>query len=163
MRILSFDPGYERLGIAVIEKSPRQKEVLLYSDCFKTSAKLPFPERLLSIGEEAGRLMKKFAPDAVVLEKLFFKNNAKTAMHVAEIRGTLIYLAMSRGTPVFEYTPLEIKMAIAGYGRGDKQQIIDMVPLLIEIKKEIRHDDEYDAIATGLTHIACFREVPKRA
>jgi len=162
VKILAIDPGYERLGIAIIEREPRQKESLSYSDCFKTSAKLPFPERLLSIGEEIERLIKKFQPEAMILEKLFFKNNAKTAMHVAEVRGALIYLAMSRGIPLFEYTPLQIKMAIAGYGAGDKQQVIDMVELLIPIKKAIRHDDEYDAIACGLTHFACVRNPLKQ-
>ena len=162
-RILAIDPGYERLGIAVLEKIPRAKETLLYSDCFKTSAKLPFPERLLAIGDEVARLMKKFSPEAFVLEKLFFKNNAKTAMHVAEVRGALIYLAVSSGIPLFEYTPLEIKMAIAGYGRGDKQQVIDMVHQLVAIEKKIAHDDEYDAIAAGLTHIACSRSPEIRA
>ena len=163
MKILAIDPGYERLGIAVLEKLPKQKETLLYSDCFKTSAKLPFPERLLAIGDETARLMEKFSPDAFVLEKLFFKNNAKTAMHVAEVRGALMYLAISGGIPLFEYTPLEIKMAIAGYGRGDKQQVIDMVGKLVKIEKKIEHDDEYDAIAAGLTHIACAKFMATRS
>ena len=157
MKVFAIDPGYERLGIAVLEKIPRKKEVLLYSDCFKTSAKLPFPERLLAIGDEVARLMKKFSPDAFVLEKLFFKNNAKTAMHVAEVRGALMYLAGVHGIPLFEYTPLEIKMAIAGYGRGDKQQVIDMVRQLVKIEKSIAHDDEYDAIAAALTYSARSR------
>ncbi len=157
MRILAIDPGYERLGVAVLEKAPRGREELLYSDCFKTSAKLPFPERLLAIGDEAARIMEQFAPEALVLEKLFFSTNKTTAMHVAEVRGTLIYLAASRNIPVFEYGPGEVKLAVAGHGGADKRQVIDMAGKLVRISKEIRHDDEYDAIAVGLTHLACAR------
>ncbi len=155
MKILAIDPGYERLGIAVLEKLPRQKDALLYSDCFKTSAKLPFSERLLAIGDEISRLIEKWRPEAFVLEKLFFQNNQTTAMHVAEVRGALMYLAVSRGIPLFEYVPQEIKMAVAGSGSADKQAVIDMVGKLIKIEKEIQHDDEYDAIAAALTHSAC--------
>jgi len=157
MRIIAIDPGYERLGIAVIEKLPRGKEVLLYSDCFKTSAKLPHSERLGLVGKELERVIAEFSPKALCLESLFFSENKKSAIAVAEARGVILYQAAIHGLPVHEYGPGQIKVAVTGYGKSDKAQIIAMIPRLIRIDKEIRHDDEYDAIATGLTCFATER------
>jgi len=156
MKIISIDPGYERIGVAVIEKTNHQEE-LIYSDCFKTSPKSPITERFLSIGKEIERVIKKYEPEAMAIETLFFNSNQKTAMNVSEARGIIIYQALSRGLDVFEYTPLQIKIAITGYGRGDKKQITQMLKHLIKIEKNIKHDDEYDAIAVGLTHLACHK------
>ncbi len=155
MRIISIDPGYERIGFAVLEKKQKNKEVLLYSDCFRTSAKLPFSERLKLIGTEIEKLIKKYKPKKMAIESLFFNSNQKTAMKVAEVKGALKYIALKNKLEVFEYTPLQIKIAVTGYGRGNKKQITAMVENLIEIKKDIEYDDEYDAIAVGLTCFAC--------
>lgn len=157
VRILSIDPGYERLGLAVLEKVGTGKEVLVYSDCFKTSAKLPFVERLDAIGAEMERLISEYSPHALAIEKLFFNTNQKTAMQVSEVRGALLYIALSRHLVVYEYTPLEIKVAVTGDGKSDKKRMMWMVPKLIAINKEIKHDDEYDAIAVGLTCFASER------
>ncbi|HVU06488.1 MAG TPA: crossover junction endodeoxyribonuclease RuvC [Candidatus Paceibacterota bacterium] len=157
MRILAIDPGYERLGIAVIEKNPRQKETLVYSDCFKTDKKLPHNERLGLIGAEIGRIIADFEPKALAIETLFFSTNAKTAIAVAEARGVILYEAAKRGLAVYEYGPGQIKAAVTGHGQSDKEQIIAMIPRLIRVEKTIRHDDEYDAIAVGLTCFACER------
>jgi crossover junction endodeoxyribonuclease RuvC len=157
MKVISLDPGYERLGIAVIEKNPREKEKLLYSDCFQTSAKDPFPIRLQQIGLEIKKVIETYHPESLAFETLFFNTNQKTAMHVAEVRGVIIYEAMLHNIPVFEYTPPQIKAAVAGDGRADKKQVWSMVLRLLKIEKKIKYDDEYDAIAAGLTHIACFR------
>jgi len=153
MRIIAIDPGYERLGIAVIERLPRQKETLVYSDCFKTSAKLPHAERLGLVGTELKRVITEFAPQALCLESLFFSENKKSAIAVAEARGVILYQASTHDLPVYEYGPGQIKVAVTGYGKSDKAQVISMIPRLIRVEKEIRHDDEYDAIAVGLT---CF-------
>jgi crossover junction endodeoxyribonuclease RuvC len=147
MKILAIDPGYERLGIAVLEKLPRQKEILLYSECFKTSAKIPHHERLTLIGNKIKEVIKKF-------EKLFFSKNQKTALLVAEARGVILYTASSSGLEVFEYTPAAIKIAVTGYGKSEKRQIIDMVKKLIVVPTGKNSDDEFDAIAIGLTHFA---------
>lgn len=155
-RVLAIDPGFERLGIAVLEK-----EKLIYSDCFKTSAKDDFYTRLNQIGEEIKRIIKEFEPNALAIEELFFKNNQKTAMKVAETRGVIAYEAKQKGLDLFEFTPLEIKMAITSYGRSDKSQITFMVPRLIKINKEIKHDDEYDAIAVGLTYFSTVAKIFK--
>jgi len=94
----------------------------------------------------------------MAIEKLFFTTNQKTVMGVSEARGVIMYQALLNKIPVFEYTPLQIKIAITGYGRGDKKQIIAMLQHLIKIEKEIKYDDEYDAIAVGLTHLACTKD-----
>ncbi len=154
MRILSIDPGYERVGIAVLEKkSGRDKEKLLHSECFKTSSKLLHDRRLGLIGKKIRAEIKKWEPGALAIETLFFNKNQKTVMAVSEARGVIIYEASSAGLEIYEYSPLQIKIAVTGYGRGDKNQVISMVKALISIKKTSVQDDEFDAIATGLT---CF-------
>ena len=157
MRIISIDPGYERVGIAIIEKEEGQKENLIYSNCFKTSAKLPLTERLFLIGQEIDKTIKEYGAETLAIETLFFTNNQKTVMGVSEARGVIMYQAMLNKIPVFEYTPLQIKIAVTGYGKSDKKQVTDMVTRLIKIEKQIKHDDEYDAIAVGLTHLASHR------
>ncbi|MEK7556266.1 MAG: crossover junction endodeoxyribonuclease RuvC [Patescibacteria group bacterium] len=153
MRILAIDPGFERVGIAVLEKQDR-KEHLLYSSCFKTSSKEPFAKRLHMIGTEIARLAKEWKPDGLAIETLFFNTNQKTVMHVAEARGVIIYAATSFGLSLHEYTPLQIKIAVTGYGRATKAQVEAMATRLIEVKKTVKSDDEMDAIAIGLTALA---------
>ena len=161
MKILSVDPGYERLGIAVIEKEDGGKEKLVYSSCFKTSAKLSFEKRLLQIGKEVERVIKEFSPQALAIETLFFNSNQKTAMRVAEVRGVVTYQSLAAGLELYEYTPIQVKVAVSGDGRGDKKQIISMVSRLITIDKSIDTDDEFDAIAVGLTYFACQKLSPR--
>ena len=156
MKILGIDPGYGRCGIAVVEKE-NGRETLLHSACIETSAKKEFPERLAKVIKECSLLIKKHRPDVMALEKLFFTKNQKTAMRVAEVRGALIQVATSLGIPVFEYTPGEIKSAAGGHGGAAKEQVAKMLHALVKIEKEIKHDDEYDAIAVGVTHMARCR------
>jgi crossover junction endodeoxyribonuclease RuvC len=154
MKLLALDPGYERLGIAVLEKNKSDKKAsLLYSDCFKTPAKIKFADRLLLLGNEIGRVIALFSPEALAIESLFFNTNQKTAMMVSEARGVYIFQAKSSGLEIFEYTPPQIKLAIASHGHSDKEQVRKMLLYQIEIEKEITYDDEFDAIAVGLT---CF-------
>ena len=157
MKILSIDPGYERVGIAVLEKADKEK--LVYSDCFKTSKEFSFIERLELIGQEVERVIEEYKPEALAIEKLFFNSNQKTATNVSEVRGALIYIALKNKLKVFEYTPLQIKVAVAGDGHGDKTQVITMLKNLIKIEKQIKYDDEYDAIAVGLTCFASERNL----
>ena len=157
MRILGIDPGYDRLGIAIIERPTKGKESLLYSDCLQTSAKDSIYVRLQSIGTEIARLLKEFEPDALAIETLFITKNQKTAMRVAEARGILIYEALMHGATVHEYGPMEIKMAITGDGSSDKARMTKMVSLLIKIPQKKMIDDEYDAIAIALTAAARIR------
>lgn len=155
MIILSIDPGYERIGIAVLEKNKGdRKEKILYSSCFKTSAKLSLSERIFLIGKEIEDIIKKYSPKALAIEKLYFENNAKTAMGVAEARGVIIYIAKNFNLNVFEYTPLQIKSAVTGYGKATKEAVYIMVGKLVDLQKDIKQDDEIDAIAVGITYFA---------
>lgn len=154
MKILGVDPGYDRVGIAVIEKLPRGKEVVIYSACLQTSAKDALYRRFAAVGAEMRRVMDLYKPDAMSIENLFMAKNQKTAMRVSEARGLIIYEAILHDIPIFEYTPMEIKMAVTGDGTSDKGRIMKMVGLLVTLPKKKTVDDEYDAIAVALTHSA---------
>ena len=159
MIIMGIDPGYERLGIAILEKNKlsKNKEVLLFSECFKTSAKKEFPERLMEIGVETKKIIKKYKPKILAIETLFLNTNQKTVMRVAEVRGVIIYEAKSAGLNIFETSPPQIKMATTGYGRADKEQIKKMVKLLVKVEEKVTSDDELDAIAIAITALAHIR------
>jgi len=157
MKILAIDPGFERVGIAILEKTGKQKDLLIFSGCFKTSAKIPFHERLTLIGTEVERVIKKYKPKALSIEKLYFTTNQKTVMGVSEARGVIIYSASRNGLQIFEYTPPQIKVAVTGYGKSTKDMVMSMVPKLIELDDNKKGDDELDAIAIGLTCLACER------
>ncbi len=167
MRILGIDPGFERLGIAILEKNKGdKKEKVLFSECFKTSAKLDFDKRLSLIGKEVKNIIKKFKPEVLSIETLFFTTNQKTVMHVAEVRGVIIYEASIKGLKIFEASPLQVKVATTGYGKASKEQVMRMVNILVETKsdryqKELKQvatykgiDDELDAVAVALTAFA---------
>ena len=156
MKVLAFDPGYERLGVAVLEKI-KGKERLIHSDCIRTSPKLSFPERLKELGEATETLIEERKPDAIALEQVFFEKNAKTAMQIAEVRGVLTYLAAKHGIPVLQYAPSAVKIALTGYGRSDKASVSMMVTRLVSIPEKKRLDDELDAIAVGITCLASWR------
>src|SRR3989344_5783548 len=140
MKILGIDPGYDRLGIAVLDKPNRgdtgkkpEKETVIYSDCFQTSAKDTIYERLQDIGREISRIMDKYKPDRLAIETLFITKNQKTAMRVAEVRGIIIYEAGRRDIPVSEYAPMQIKMAVTSDGTSDKERMIRMIHMLISM------------------------------
>jgi len=155
MKILAIDPGFERVGVAILEKTNTPKHNLVYSNCFKTSAVIPFHERLTLIGNELEKIIKKYKPEALAIEKLYFTTNQKTVMGVSEARGVIIYTASRNGLKIFEYTPPQIKVAVTGYGKSNKDAVIYMVRKLIEVKDSVVSDDELDAIAIGLTMLAC--------
>ena len=155
MKILAIDPGYERLGIAVIEKDDAsKKERIVFSDCIQTSSKEIHPSRLARIADAIKETLNIYSPTILATEKLFFSKNQKTAMLVAEARGVILAECVRHGLKVFEYDPSAIKIAVTGYGKSDKSQVINMTKKLILIDKTIKHDDEYDAIAIGLTYFA---------
>ncbi len=157
MKLIAIDPGYDRTGFAVITKE-NDRMVLLFSECFETDGGKEYNKRIVEVGTRLEKLIEKHEPDSVVIEKLFFSKNKKTALRVAEVRGLCIYEAEKRNIPVAEYTPNQIKSAVTGNGRADKKQIMRMIPHLIEIdRNKKRHDDEYDAVAIGITHLAAVR------
>ena len=156
MRIIAIDPGYDRLGIAVLEKGTG-KETVSFSSCITTLKTTSHEKRLSHIGKEVRAAIEEFEPEAMAIETLFLANNQKTAMPVAEARGVCLYEAALAGLTVFEYTPLQIKVAVTGYGKSDKRQVTEMVKRLVVLTEQKRLDDEYDAIAIGLTCLASIR------
>tara|TARA_B100000686_G_C16277224_1_gene706978 strand:+ start:47 stop:535 length:489 start_codon:yes stop_codon:yes gene_type:complete len=156
MIIIAIDPGFDRLGLAVIEKQKNSKERLLYSETFQTNKKDSFNTRLQQVVNRFIEKTREYDAQQLAIETLFFSTNRKTAMQVSEVRGALLFAAMQEGLEIFEYGPSQIKTAITGYGSADKHSMIMMVTKLIVMddSEAKRHDDEYDAIACGLTHCA---------
>ena len=154
-RILGVDPGFERLGIAILEKNKSdKKEKVIFSTCFKTSAKLDFPERIFLIGDKIKEIIEEYKPEILSIETLFLNTNQKTVMKVSEARGVVIYEASRKKLKIFEASPPQIKIATTGYGRSDKTQINKMVKMLVYIDEKVKSDDELDAIAIALTAFA---------
>jgi len=152
-RVLGIDPGYDRCGVALVERADNGTETLLYSSCI-TPPPGSAADRLSALGQAIQTLLTTYTPDAVSIEKLFFSKNQKTALKVAEARGVLLAAASSTQTPVYEYSPQEIKLALTGYGASSKDQVAHMVKRLVRVRENVEHDDEFDAIATALTHTA---------
>ncbi len=159
MKVLSIDPGFGRVGIAVLEKKNGSKEEILFSECFETSSSYNFNKRLILIGEEINKIISKFNPNAVAIEKLFFNTNQKTAINVAQIYGMIQYIALSNEIKFYEYTPLQVKVAITGNGRATKKDVFFMLKRLVKIEKKKAIDDEYDAIAVGITFFAIEKSI----
>lgn len=156
--ILAVDPGFDRMGLAIM-KLGKDKPKLLFSQCLETDAKKERADRLLSVGTTIKNVIEKWHPESLAIETLFFNANAKSAMGVAEARGIVIYEAMSAGIEIFEYSPQAIKIAVTGHGRADKIQVAMMVKKLVDLseKSSKRLDDEIDAIAVGITHLATHK------
>ena len=150
MIILGIDPGFERMGCAILEKGSAG-EKLIYSACLISSRDDAHEKRLLVLANGLKKIIKDFKPDTMAIEKLFFTANQKTAMKVAEARGVALLLAAENNLKVVEFTPLEVKMAMTGYGRADKEQVRKMVQVMLKIDAGKKLDDEIDAIAIALT------------
>ena len=157
MKVLAIDPGYDRLGIAVVQKV-NNKETVLHSECYQTISTDIFSVRLGLIGARVRKIIQDYTPDALAIEDLFFAKNTKTALKVSEARGVIIFQAVDMNIPVYEYTPNQIKVATTGYGRASKGDVHTMVQKLINLSDSRKLDDEIDAIATGLTFFASYRE-----
>lgn len=156
MKVLAVDPGYDRMGVAVLEMQ-NGKEVLVHSSCIETDKKADLDERLITLGREFKTLLTEHKPELVGIETLFFNKNVKTAIGVAQARGIVMFLSREAGAQVAEFGPQEIKIAITGYGKSDKYAVIDMVKRLVIGAPEKALDDEYDAIAIGVTALAHHR------
>lgn len=169
-RILGIDPGFGRIGYGVIEQTapPTASAAVRRSGgrdparggagwravsygCITTNPKETFVERLKDLHEELVDLIKKYQPTRVAVEELFFFKNQKTVFEVAQARGVIILTAVEAGLPVDEFTPLQVKQAISGYGRAEKGQMQKLVAMLLGVKEPIKSDDAADALAVALT------------
>lgn len=154
VRILGIDPGFDRLGVCILDKSGA-KETLVYSSCITTSKKDSFGARIAQVGRELTKIVEEYAPSELAIETLFFTTNQKTIITVAEVRGVCIYVSELFNIKLYEYSPAHIKLAIAGYGKATKEDISIMVARILKIDSHNKVlDDEIDAIAVALTHSA---------
>ncbi len=152
--VLAVDPGFDRIGAALLAPE-KDREALLHSECIVTNKKDAYENRLLHIGARVRELIATWQPQALAIEKLFFNQNTSTALRVAEARGVIIYEAVNAELAVYEYSPQDVKIAVTSYGKADKAQVEFMVRKLLGLavnKKML--DDELDAIALGITHLA---------
>lgn len=152
MRLLGLDPGYGTLGFGIIEGDINKYRLIAYG-AITTPKTERFPERLKYIGEQIIKLVEKYTPDEIALEELFFQKNAKTAILVAEARGVILYVCESLNIPLYEYTPLQIKQSLTGYGRAEKKQIQEMVKIILKMQEIPKPDDAADALAVAITHM----------
>lgn len=151
MRILGIDPGYATIGFGVVDAHRGSLRLLQYG-VITTSPDLPFAERLNVIYEDMNRLIEAMEPDVMAIEELFWGHNVTTGIGVSHGRGVILLSAVRRGLPINEYTPMQIKQAVVGYGNATKQQVMDMTRRLLHMEKVARPDDAADAIAVALCH-----------
>lgn len=151
MKFIGIDPGIARTGWGLIESSGRSYKSYKF-DCITTEPNLSVDTRLARIYRDISKIIKNNQPDEAAIEKLFFNTNAKTAMQVGQARGVAILAFNLHKIPIFHYTPLQIKVAMTGYGRADKRQIQIMVKTILKLDEIPKPDDVSDALATALTH-----------
>ena len=151
MIILGVDPGIATIGFGVIE-ARRGQNILKQYGVITTPAGLPLANRLLQISEDMDALIRQFQPDEMAVEELFFTKNITTGIAVAHGRGVILLSAQKLGLPIFEYTPMQVKQAVAGYGGADKRQVMLMTQRLLGMKEIPRPDDAADALAIAICH-----------
>lgn len=151
MIILGIDPGIGRCGWAVLETGNSKLEAIDYG-CIETSSNKEVAERLKEIYLNLEKIIKKYKPDVLSIEELFFNTNSKTAFVVGQARGVILLAACQNKLDIAIYTPLQVKMAVTGYGRADKNQIGQMVKTILKLKEIPKPDDTADALAVALTH-----------
>ncbi len=151
MRILGIDPGYATIGFGVVDAQRGSFRLLQYGT-ITTSADLPFAQRLSVIYDDMNRLLDAVEPDAMAIEELFWGHNVTTGIGVSHGRGVILLSAAQRQLPIHEYTPMQIKQAVVGYGNATKLQVMDMTKRLLHMEKVARPDDAADAIAVALCH-----------
>ncbi|MDO4846201.1 MAG: crossover junction endodeoxyribonuclease RuvC [Oscillospiraceae bacterium] len=151
MKILGIDPGYATIGFGMVDAEHGNYRLLQYGT-ITTPADEPFPKRLQMIYDDMNRLLDALAPEALSVEELFFGHNVTTGIGVSHGRGVILLSAQQRGIPIFEYTPMQVKLAVCGYGKATKHQVIDMTRRLLKMQQAAKPDDAADAIALALCH-----------
>jgi len=153
MRILAIDPGFDRMGLAVLEGDP-SRPTHIWSDCILPPKGAP-EERLACVHEAVALAICEYAPDRVAIESLFWStNNKKSALGVAEARGAVLSAAAEAGLSVSEHSPQQVKLAVTGYGNADKKAVASMIPRLLSLPPKKRLDDELDAIALAIAALS---------
>lgn len=151
MVILGIDPGLAIVGYGVIDYTAPRFQTLAYG-AILTEAHIPVETRLTKIYEDMTALIQRFRPQELAIEELFFNTNRTTGIAVAEARGVILLCAAQHGLPVFEYTPLQVKQAVVGYGRAEKKQVIAMTGNILNLQKQPKLDDTADALAIAVCH-----------
>lgn len=151
MRILGIDPGYATVGYGVIDT---EKNRLSFVDCgaIETRAGERIEKRLTQIADALAGLIARYKPDCVSMEELFFYSNQTTGINVAQARGVLLYTCERHALPIFEYTPMQVKSAVVGYGKAEKRQVMEMTKTLLKLPGVPRPDDAADALAVAICH-----------
>lgn len=150
MRILGIDPGIGRIGWAILEKTNSEIEIV-DCNCIETEKRLEVSERLLVLFKTLQKIIKKYKPDILAVEDLFFNKNTKTAFLVSQAKGVILLSAAEAKMSIFSYTPLQIKMSLTGFGRAEKSQVAFMVKKILKLKTLPKLDDTVDALAVAIT------------
>ena len=154
MRILGIDPGYATIGYGIIEYDNFRFKTIAYG-AITTTPDNAFPDRLCDIFDDMQTLIKTYQPDCLSIEKLYFNTNTTTAIDVAQARGVILLAARKASIQIYEYTPLQVKQSITGYGRAEKHQVMEMVKNLLQLNSVPRPDDTADALALAICHGHC--------
>lgn len=156
MRILGIDPGYAIVGFGVLDYAGARFAPLEYG-AITTQAGEEFTKRLRAIYDDMTFLLERFTPDSLSIERLFFYSNKTTAIDVAQARGVILLAAAQHGIPIYEYTPLQVKQAVVGYGRAEKKQVMDMTRRILSLQEIPQPDDAADALALAICHAHCCK------
>lgn len=158
MRILGIDPGFATVGWAVLDSERGNLQPVAYG-AITTPAHTNFESRLLMIKKDLETIIDRYSPTEMAIEELFFNTNITTGIAVAEARGVILCTAFEKGLKISEYTPLQVKQAVVGYGKAEKQQVIAMVTSILKLKKPPKPDDTADAVAIAICHSQCAGSV----
>ncbi len=156
-KVLGIDPGTGICGFGVVSFTPRKQPHMVTAGVITTPAHTPLADRLFDIYESLNQIIDETNPDEVAIEKLFFNQNITTGITVAEARGVCILVARQRNLPIYEYTPLQIKMSMTGYGRAKKKDMQEAVRVYLNMKEIVKPDDAADALAAAITHALSTR------
>lgn len=156
MRILGIDPGFAIVGCGIVDYTGNKFTVIDHM-AVTTKADLPLEQRLKIIYEGVSDIIARYKPDAVAIEELFFNTNITTAIAVGQARGVILLAAVNCGVEVFEYTPLQVKQAVVGYGRAEKGQVQQMVKMILNLKEIPKPDDVADGLALAICHAHSYR------
>ena len=157
MLALGIDPGTAITGYGLVRQAENGDLLALAHGVIQTMPDIPLPERLVAIYRETVRLLEQYQPDTAAVEKLFFQKNVRTAISVGQARGVVLLALAQAKVPIGNYTPMEVKQAVAGYGNADKQQVQHMVRALLNLEEIPRPDDAADALAVAITHLQISR------